>query len=318
MLAACGSSDKKNSGPVAGEIADSGINTGTATEITGTIVADNAITSDIKTNDTIEPVKTGEATNHGDANEQLLQSASIDLDDDGESELVEAVQLSSDSAESGSAGELTGQLIIRDGSSDSKITFWEKNAGMAGLLTSMQFKDLDGDGSNDVFIIIPGNGASFSYSNYFIYSYKKKISYSFTSDSNLADFIDEFHFKYAGDNKLSIINSKRSFTADLAIEFENDQEPSDEYMSEYEQLAWINPVPVDISEGSRLALTTGANGMPEIKIPLPVFGLATVDMIGELDLYYSVDSSFNPVLKRFEVLDFKGADKTIAGSCGVK
>lgn len=231
---------------------------------------------------------------------------------------MEAVQISADSTEPGNTGELVGQLIIRKGSSDSKITFWKKNAGTSGVLTSMQFEDLDGDGAKDVFIIIPDNGASFSISNYFIYSYKKDMSYSFTSDNNLVDFINEFSFKYVGNNKLSIISSRQNFSADLAIELDNDQTPSEDYMKDYEQSAWIDPVSVDISENSRLALTTGANGIPEIKVPLPVFGLATVDMIGEIDLYFTIDDSFNPVLKRFEVMDFKGNDKVNVGSCEVK
>jgi hypothetical protein len=80
-------------------------------------------------------------------------------------------------------------------------------------------------------------------------------------------------------------------------------------MNDYEQRAWIEPVSVDISETSRLALTTGADGKFEIKVPLPIFGLAAADMIGEIDLYYSVDDSFSPVLKHFEVLDLAAANE---------
>ena len=275
---------------------------------------DNKTTSAAENSDATVMGKTEGAVNQVSATEQLLQSANIDLNADGESEQVEAVQISAGAAEPGSGGEAEGRLKIRSGGSEIQMTFREKNAVMSGILTGMQFEDLDGDGAKDVFIIIPGNGASFSYSNYFIYSYKKNIKYSFVSDNILTDFINSFGFKYTGDNKLSIINSKLNFSAVLTIESYNVQETTKEYMKDYEQRAWIEPVSVDISEGSRLALTTGVNGRPEIKVPLPVFGLATVDMIGEIDLYYYIDSSFNPVLKRFVVLDFKDGDKIKAGS----
>lgn len=321
LLVACGLADPKVSEPTAGEAESSGISSGVTVEMTSTKDFDNTATSDMKSNDTTdttEPEKTDASENQGGSTEQLLQSASIDLNGDGISEQVEAIQILTDAAEPGSAGDLEGRLKITSGSIESQITFWKKNAGLTELLYSMQFDDLDSDGAKDVFIIIPGNGASFSYSNYFIYSYKKNISYSFTNDSVLADFIGDFQFKYAGDNKLSIINSKHGFSADLEIEFEDGKEVSEEYMKDYEQRSWIEPVSVDISESSRLALTTAVNGIPEIKVPLPVFGLATVDMVGEIDLFYTVDSSFNPILKRFEVLDFKGTDKVKVGSCEVK
>lgn len=317
LLAACGSSTTKGSEPVNGEVAGSSASTGRTTEMTSTEAVNSTTSSDTKVNDSTEPAETNEAANQDSANEQLLQSASIDLDGDGVNEQVEAVQISSDTAGAGSADELEGRLKIKGGSSDRQITFYKKNAETSGVLTSLQFEDLDGDGAKEIFIIIPDNGASFSISNYYIYSYKKNISYTFTSDNNLADFISNFSFKYTGGNKLSMINSQKNFSAELTIELGDDQQPQEDYMKDYEQSAWIDPVSVDISESSRLALTTSGNGMPEIKVPLPIFGLATVDMIGELDLYYSIDSSFNPVLKRFEVMDFKGADMAKVGSCNL-
>ena len=47
----------------------------------------------------------------------------------------------------------------------------------------------------------------FSYSNYFIYSYMKDASYTFTSDNTLAEFIDGFKPAYInGGNKLTLLN----------------------------------------------------------------------------------------------------------------
>lgn len=318
MITACSASGNKAVEPAYSDITGNITSQDITIEKTVTQSGNISTTTDTKTNESAEPAPAGTGTNHANEVEQLLQSASADLDGDGISEQIEAVQISLEAAGSDRVGELEGRLKIKSGSSNSQITFWKKSAGLTSLLTSMQFKDLDSDGSQDVFIIIPDNGASFSISHYFIYSFKKNLSYSFTSDNILADLISDFSFKYAGDNKLSIMNSTQNFSADLAIEFEEGQEPAEEYMIDVEQRAWIDPVSVDISENSRLALTTGINGIPEIKVPLPVFGLATVDMIGEIDLYYTVDSSFNPILKRFEVLDFKGANKVKVGSCEVK
>jgi hypothetical protein len=46
--------------------------------------------------------------------------------------------------------------------------------------------------------------------------------------------------------------------------------------------------------------------------------MATVNMIGEIDLYYSIDSDFRLVLERCEVIDFEGDRKIKAGSFAVK
>jgi len=246
---------------------------------------------------------------------EILQSAVVDLDGDGISEQVRALKIEKEPV-NGKDAELEGILSIKKGEEERRIPFANKYEGLTGLLTSIEFADLDGDGAKDVFIIIPENGASFTISRYFIYSHKKDISYSFTSDSELADFINGFTFKNTGDGKLGINNSIYNFSAKFTIN-EADTEYSDETLDEYEQRAWIDPVPVDIGENSRLALVKEANGTPAIKVPLPVFGLATVDMIGELDLFYYIDENFHPVLKRFEVIDINGAETVKIGSCEV-
>ncbi|MEN6313008.1 MAG: hypothetical protein ABFD25_02040 [Clostridiaceae bacterium] len=316
-MAACGSANPAGTQATSGGASDDSIIPGTAASTPGVAAADPTEVPDTNTVESTVPEKNGTNADQRNPDEILLQSASVDLNGDGENEQVEAIQISTAVAGTGMPDKLEGKLRIRNGDSGKQVTFWEKEESLTGMLTSMQFEDLDGDGAKDVFIIIPGNGASFSFSNFFIYSYKKDIYYSFTNDISLTDFIGDFHFKYSSDNKLSIINSRYNFTADLAIEFEDGQLPSNEYMLDYESRAWIDPVSIDISEASRLALTTGTDNLPEIKVPLPVFGLATVDMIGEIDLFYTVDSSFNPVLKRFEVYDFKGSDRLKAGSCEI-
>lgn len=322
MLTACSSSCKKTAEA-----------SGSKNETTGTAVTETTGQSDEGKPNAGQPAgtaqsgnssgkenasgneKTGTTKEQTASDEHLLQSASVDLNGDGASEQVEILQASD--KKSGQE-EKVGYLKIKSGAEEKKIEFCRKENSMSDVLSGMKFEDLDNDGSKDVFITIPDNGASYAYSTYFIYSLKKNANYSFTSDSTLADFISDFSFKYAGGNKLSIINSRRHFTANLAIETEDGQTPAEDVMADYAQRAWIDPVSVDISEDSRLSLSKGANGLTEIKVPLPIFGLAAVDMIGEVDQYYVVDASFNPVLKRFEVLDFKGSEKIKAGSCTVK
>lgn len=284
------------------------------TASSNTVETENTASVQEQTGNDLTDEKPGEGPDESGGNAELLQSASVDLNGDGENEQVEAYSISMPSSENEGAQILEGSLVIKSRDTERRITFWKKEAGLTGILSSMQFEDLDKDGADDVFITVPGNGASFSYTNYFMYSYKKDANYSFTSDNSLVDFIEGFRPEYTkGDNRLSITNIKYSFTADIAIEESAGQQPDEDTMLEYAGSTWIEPVCVDISEDSRLALVKGAGNEPEIKVPLPIFGIATVNMIGELDLYYTVDNDFKPVLKRFELLDFKGNDKEIVG-----
>jgi hypothetical protein len=249
-------------------------------------------------------------------NELLLQSASVDLDGDGENEQVEVIQIELPPAEGYLAGEIEERLKIKGDGAERQISFWKKQAELSWLLSSIQFEDLDNDGAKDVFLLIPHYGASFSLSRYFIYSYKKNLSYSFASDDVLAEIISGFRTEHVkGSAKLRLVNEKYGFSADLDIENISKDQPLEEAMLDYVQHTWIEPVSVDISENSRLSLVKGAGNRPEIKVPLPIFGLATVDMIGELDLFYVIDDNFKPVLRRFEVLDFNGNEVKKAGSC---
>ncbi len=255
----------------------------------------------------------------GNVKKELLQSASIDLDADGINEQVKAVKASIASTDPEAAVRYEGRLEISDGDVLTEIVFWKKDEDLSGMMSSMQFEDMDGDGAKDIFIIIPGYGASFTYSNCFIYSYAKDKSCIFTSDNELADFIGWFRFAYEGGNgnKLGIINDQYGFSAMLAIEDIDHSSVSEDVMYDYADRSWIDPTSVDISESSKLALASSGK-KTEIKVPLPIFGMATVNMIGEIDLYYSIDEDFRLVLERCEVIDFNGDSKIKAGSFSVK
>ncbi len=253
-----------------------------------------------------------------DTNRELLQSASIDLDADGVNEQVRAVIINIPASDEGTAGRLEGRLEIGDGDIAKEIFFWKKDDDLSGIMSSLQFEDMDGDGAKDVFIIIPGYGASFTYSNCFAYSYAKDKSCIFTSDNELADFIGGFRFVYENSgNKLSLINDLHGFSTRLAIEESDITASGEDVMYEYADRSWIDPTSVDIGEASRLALVK-SGGEAEIKVPLPIFGMATVNMIGEIDLYYSIDNDFRLVLKRCEIIDFAVDKKINAGSFIVK
>ncbi len=327
-LTACGADRQTGS-----ELPDEG-NSGSKTDtVQNGAVDDGSDTtpapgSDIAAPDPILPDTGGSDADTGDiasgssdanTNRELLQSASIDLDADGINEQVKAVKVTIAASDNESAGHLEGRLEISDGDIVKEIVFWKKDDDLSGIMSGLQFEDMDGDGAKDVFIMIPGYGASFTYSNCFIYSYAKDKSCIFTSDNELADFIGGFRFAYenAGSNRLSIINDRYGFSAGLVIEDSDFSASLEEAMYEYVDRSWIDPTAVDISESSKLALINKGK-RAEIKVPLPIFGMATVNMIGEIDLYYSIDNDFRLVLERCEVIDFDGDNKIKAGSFTVK
>lgn len=234
---------------------------------------------------------------------QLLQSASIDIDADGEKEEVEVIQQKTKGTGENDHGELEGVLRITDGSYITNITFIRKQEGFTGVMTSFDFADLDGDGAIDIFVIIPDSGAAFSLNYFYAYSYKTGKSYSYTSDSNLSEFTEGFSFKYSGEGKLQMINDKYNFNAVFDISDSAGLDKDEENNIYYEN-SWVEPTPIEISENSRIRLIKGKDGISSIKVPLPVFGRGTVEMIGEIDLYYDMDKYFKPVLRYFEALDF--------------
>jgi len=316
VFSACGSG-QDGSGTMEGTVSDTVVEM-TSTQEKETTTHDNTDVRETEEKNTAEPDRTTIQPEGEVEQGELLQSASVDLDGDGQNEQVKVVQVLSGSKESGVTGEVEGRLVIGDAESEKVITFLKEREGLTGIMTSMEFEDLDNDGSDDIFIIIPGSGASFSNYKYFIYSYKKDANYTFSSDNTLAEFIDGFEASYInGGNKLTISNEKYNFSADLAIESIS-QEELNETMQDYVNSMWIEPVSVHIDEDSRLSLIKDSKNGPEIKIPLPVFGLATIDMIGEIDLFFLADDDFKPVLDRFELLDFAGSEKVRVGSCKVR
>jgi hypothetical protein len=283
---------------------------------------ENAVPSDTKPQDTESGESdTGDKDSGADTakDKELLQSASIDLDADGINEQVRAVKVNIAASDNEADVHFEGRLEISDGDVERSVVFWKKDEDLSGMMSSMQFEDMDGDGAKDIFVIVPGYGASFTYSNCFVYSYVKDKSCIFISDNELADFIGGFRFAYekGSGSKLSIINDLHGFSAMLSIEDIENAAPSEEVMYEYADRSWIDPTAVDISESSKLALAS-EGGRAEIKVPLPVFGMATVNMIGELDLYYTIGNDFRLVLERYEVIDFAGDQKIKAGGYTVK
>ena len=289
-------------------------------EATGTSVQDSGTLQDLQgQNATTAAIEESGSNSAADGQKsELLQSASVDLDADGVNEQVEAVMSSTSVEGQNSHNILEGTLVIRGNGNERRVQFNKREQGLTNILTSMQFDDLDNDGSKEVFIIIPDHGASFSYSTYFVYSYKTNKSFTFTIDNSIVDYIAGFHAVYKkGGNKLTFTNNNYGFEADLTIE-NGDQQPDEETMQEYADKAWIDPNAVDISDDSRLALVKSPKGRMEIKVPLPIFGTAAVDMIGEIESFYTLDDNLEPVLKHFEMWDFKSAnpaERVKVGSC---
>jgi hypothetical protein len=309
-ISACSRKDKK---------ADSDI-TNKATYSTGTIQNSNTDTEVQSSNNTGDiPTTATPQGNNPDENqkEQLLQSASVDLDNDGTNEEVEALKVEIKGQSENDPGELEGILKITSAKGTKKIPFIKKQAGLTDVMSGFEFVDLDGDGAKDIFIVLPDSGAAFSLNYFYIYNYKKEKSYSFTSDSSLAEFANSFKFQYKGNGKLELINNNLGFKSVFDISEDSGFESDDENNKSYEN-AWVEPTPVEISPDSRITIEKDNSGAYEIKVPLPVFGLATVDMIGEVDLYYRVDGDFFPILKHFTVYDFKNDGKNIIGKCNIK
>lgn len=246
---------------------------------------------------------------------ELLQSAAVDLDSDGKQEIVEAFQVGKTGAQEEGNSEIEGWLRVTGSDRVDEVMFIKKHSGLTGVMSGMDFKDLDSDGVKDVFMIIPDAGAAFSLNYFYLYNYKTGQTYSYAVDSNLADFCSQFSFTYIGNGKLEISNANYGFHANFNLD-DREEEPFREENGPLYERAWVEPTPVEIGENSRLELVDASDGKVEIKVPLPVFGQATADMIGEIDLYYRVEAgSFQPVMQHFEVKDFNrnGIEK-IGGS----
>ena len=274
------------------------------TQTTGNSSTNDAVPSDVTSAQLPSTQSSTSVEDTSGNKEELLQSASVDLDSDGVNEQVEVLQAEVEDQTQPGTLELKGILRVDGKNGSTDIIFIKKPKGLTGVLNTIEFRDLDGDGNKDIFITIPDSGAAFTLNYYFAYNYINGKSYKFNTDAAMTDFAGGFQFIYKGKGMLQMKNDSYGFSADFDITSKmNGIGPDSESSSEYER-AWVDASPVEISENSKIALKAAAGGGTEIKVPLPVFGLATADMIGEIDMYFSVGSDFTPVMKRFEVMDF--------------
>lgn len=298
-LTACGGKDKNTVDEI------TGTNTSQAQTVqpAGSVSENETSQSDITSTQLPSTQSSTSVENINTDKEELIQSASVDLDSDGTNEQVEVLQTETeDKAQPGSI-ELEGILRIDGKNGRTETVFTRKPKDLTGILNTIEFRDLDGDGFKDIFITIPDMGASFTLNYYFIYNYINGKSYKFNIDAALSDFVGSFQFIYKGKGILQMKNDSYDFSGNFDITGKaNGNGPDDESNSEYER-AWVDATPVEINEDSKISLKASSGGT-EIKVPLPVFGLATADMIGEVDMYFTVGADFIPEMKRFEVMDF--------------
>lgn len=244
----------------------------------------------------------------------VIKKESVDLDNDGSPEEITIYHVTSGKADNEA---VEGRLRIEGKSVNNDFIFVKKFREDEGICSSVEFSDMDKDGAKDVFIIIPESGASFSLNYFYLYSAVKNKHIEFSVDNKLVDFASKFSFKYEGKGALQVTNTDYGFKAVMSLlDNANYSADDDEQNLAYER-AWVEPSPVEIDSASKLSLAAQNNGDVMIKVPLPVFGQATVDMIGEIDLFYMVDESFSLKMKRFELYDFTAAGKVLAGSAEI-
>lgn len=258
------------------------------------------------------PTETPAGTTAPNKNVSVLRSYEADLDNDGYMEKIDILQESIDLGDGGDR-DIEGRLRITSGEVVREVEFARKPAGMAGIFNEIQFKDMDADGNKDVFIIIPDVGSSFAINYFSIYSYAKDKMFKFSTDTDLSEMTREFTFQYNGNGLLKVENKKLNFEGTMDLSKNYGFQPEDEEYAKQYELSWIDPVPVVINDNSVLTLIEDGAGKIYIKVPLPVFGIATVDMIGVLNLYYSVDDSFVPRIQKVDMYAFTGNDMTKVG-----
>ncbi|HHW49305.1 MAG TPA: hypothetical protein GXX14_11925 [Clostridiaceae bacterium] len=255
-----------------------------------------------ETGNAAEDTKTEETKENMEENEKgdVIKSLEDDLNKDGENEIIEIIQVTSKGENGEGTEEVEGKIRIKDKSNVREKTFVKKAQGFTGLMRDMSISDLDGDGYKDIFIIIPETGNTFSLSYFYIYSYKLDKSYLFNTDNKLAEFCKGFKFTYKGRGMLNIENDTYGFKvtvnlAETGIFPISDDEAGIQYNN-----SWVEPMPTEIGPSSKLTLVDTGDGA-EIAVPLPVFGASVSNVIGEVDLFYSVNKDFEPVMKRFEI-----------------
>ena len=250
-------------------------------------------------------------------NEQIIHGVTADVNGDNKDEKIEIVQVSILPQDQNGSGELEGKVRITSGSTVKEATFIKKPQGLTGIMSDVEILDIDGDGVKDVFITTSEAGSPFTLNYFFIYNYKTDESFSFNVDNKLTFFAKGFKFKYVGKGILDILNDSYNFKAEINLINDSGYSSSDETSNEQYSRSWVEPVPSEIGQDSRLSLVE-KDGSIEIKVPLPVYGAATSDLIGELDLYYCANKDFVPEMRRFEVFSFTNGAKEKIGEGVIK
>lgn len=226
----------------------------------------------------------------------LLASQQHDLDGDGEAELIKILR---NKHMTGGVTGYTSYLIIGTKDDTDKISkvFSETDNEMSGKFSELEFADFDGDGRDDVFITLQEAASPFTQSNYYIYSYSEDREHTFLADMQFHVFCESFEFKYLGDGILKISHPEHAFIASIPIK--GGTIISDAMGKKYEQ-SWVEPVPVDL-EGDFGTTVATVDGTARIKIVLPIFGLATSDFIGTIEVFYEIDEDFEQNMTDFAI-----------------
>jgi len=244
--------------------------------------------------------ETGENNEEDNMEGDVIKNLEADLNKDGEDETIEIIQLVSSEENEDGAKEVEGKIRIKEKNSIREKTFVKKAQGFTGIMRDISISDLDGDGYKDIFVIIPETGDPFTLNYFYIYSYKLDKFYTFNTDNKLTEFCKGFKFTYKGKGKLNIENDTYGFKAEVNLAEINEIPISDDEASLQYNNSWVEPIPSEIGASSKLALADTGAGV-EISVPLPIFGASVSDIIGEVDLFYSVSKDFEPVMKRFEI-----------------
>jgi hypothetical protein len=168
---------------------------------------------------------------------------------------------------------------------------------MSGVFSGLEFADLDNDGKDDVFITLQEAASPFTQNNYYAYSYSKDLGYTFIADTKFNMFCESFAFRYIGDGWLKVTHGEYSFEAQIPVQ--SGTLISDAAGKKYEQ-SWVEPVPVEIGSDSGTAVVT-TDGTAKIKVVLLIYGLATSDFIGKIEIFYALDDTFEPNMTSFAV-----------------
>lgn len=273
---------------------------------------ENTITTPTPTENTPSPTETPSPTSEPEKGE-ILSEKKVDLDGDSLEEDIQIMKV----ANSSDNQEYEGVLNINGKDGVVRIPFLKRTeASLFGVFTSVEFVDLDGDGIKDVFITIPDGGAQFNMSYFFAYSYKKQKAYAYQPENTdlVISFIEGFKFNYAGKGILNMRNDAISFKADIDLKDNANFSDSENLNKATYNKTWISTTPIDLNEDSKLILIKNDENKELVKIPFPIFGQATADILGEIDTYFAFNNEFKPVMRSFEVMDYNGNEKNMVGS----